>query len=93
MRARLTRFPLILSESIDRSPSRVCAGELHAHLASLIDVNHHLLNAVGVGHPQLDKIRLLSAQYKVRSSSVMEPSKGGGADSSMRETIKSCTAS
>lgn len=75
VRARLTRCPLVLTDSIDRSLRCVCAGELHTHLASLIDVNHHLLNAVGVGHPQLDKIRLLSAQYKVRSSPV-EPSRG-----------------
>lgn len=56
--------------------SQASEGELHTHLASLIDVNHHLLNAVGVGHPQLDKIRLLSAQYKLHSK--LTGAGGGG---------------
>ena len=47
---------------LHRSPAGIGAEELAKNTAvlqsieELIDINHHLLNAIGVGHPSLDEV-------------------------------------
>ncbi|CAG8546232.1 3686_t:CDS:10 [Paraglomus occultum] len=45
-------------------------------LEDLIDLNHHFINSLGVGHPALDKVREITAQFELHSK--LTGAGGGG---------------
>jgi len=50
--------------------------ELLQTIEELIDVNHHLLNAIGVGHASLDEVCKITAEFKLHSK--LTGAGGGG---------------
>jgi mevalonate kinase len=45
-------------------------------IEELIDINHHLLNAIGVGHSSLDEVCKITAEFKLHSK--LTGAGGGG---------------
>ncbi|RIA99064.1 ribosomal protein S5 domain 2-type protein [Glomus cerebriforme] len=50
--------------------------ELNQKIEELIDLNHYLINSLGVGHPSIDKVREITAQYSLHSK--LTGAGGGG---------------
>ena len=49
---------------------------IYVFLQDLIDLNHHLVNSLGVGHSTLDKVREITAQFGLHSK--LTGAGGGG---------------
>ncbi|GES88901.1 mevalonate kinase isoform X1 [Rhizophagus clarus] len=56
--------------------SGVSQKELNQRIEELIDLNHNLVNSLGVGHPSIDKVREITAQYSLHSK--LTGAGGGG---------------
>lgn len=47
-----------------------------SHLEELVEMNHHLLNAIGVGHAQLDRVCALATRFGMKAK--LTGAGGGG---------------
>ncbi|RIB13837.1 ribosomal protein S5 domain 2-type protein [Gigaspora rosea] len=88
VRTRLENFPKIVNlildaiHGISESFKEILEKEINddqelcTKIEGFIDMGHHLLNSLGVGHPSLDKVREIAAQYDLHTK--LTGAGGGG---------------
>ncbi|KAF0546614.1 mevalonate kinase [Gigaspora margarita] len=88
VRTRLENFPKIVNlildaiHGISESFKEILEKEINddqelcMKIEGFIDMGHHLLNSLGVGHPSLDKVREIAAQYDLHTK--LTGAGGGG---------------
>ncbi|CAG8518060.1 1164_t:CDS:10, partial [Scutellospora calospora] len=88
VKTRLDKFPKIVNlileaiHDIGESFKEILESEIkddqefYEKTEELVDMNHHLLNSLGVGHPSLDKVREITAQYDLHTK--LTGAGGGG---------------
>jgi mevalonate kinase len=71
---------LLVQEAIsgfqDKANGNMDTSSFYTLLETLIDTNHHLLNACSVGHPSLESIRSVLSRFGIKSK--LTGAGGGG---------------